>query len=193
MREAYRFITSHGDHFDRSLVDKVWHRHIPAKVSMFVWRLLRNRLPTRSNLLRRHIIHANNVMCVTGCNVTETASHLFLWCGNSFTLWSLVASWLGLSLGHSNDLRQHHIQFCSMAGFSWCTHPYFTSIWYACVWVIWKDRNKHIFQNEAHHSLFLLEKIKRNSFMWMKARSFSFHYSYFDWWSRPIFCMGVQQ
>jgi hypothetical protein len=58
-------------------------------------------------------------MCAIGCDVTETASHLFLWCDNSFTLWSLVAAWLGLSLAYSNDLRRHYIQFCSMAGFPW--------------------------------------------------------------------------
>jgi hypothetical protein len=178
---------------DRSLVDKVWHRYIPTKVSLFVWRLLRNRLPTRGNLLRRNILHGNNSMCAIGCDVTETASHLFLWCGNSFTLWSLVAAWLGLSLAYSNDLRQHYIQFCSMAGFPRCTHPYFTTIWYACVWVIWKDRNKRIFQNEASHAVNLLEKIKCNSFVWMKAEFISFNYSYYDWWTRPLLCMGVHQ
>ena len=133
VREAYRFITSHGDHADRSLVDNVWHRHIPARMSLFVWRLLRNWLPTRGNLLRRNIIHATNSLCVTGCEVMETAGHLFLSCGNSLILRSLVSAWLRLSFAHPNDLRQHYLQFRYMAGLPQCTHSYFKGIWYACV------------------------------------------------------------
>jgi len=63
VREAYRFITTYGDQGDRSRVDNVWHRHIPAKVSLFVWRLLRDRLPTRDNLFRRNVIHAPDSLC----------------------------------------------------------------------------------------------------------------------------------
>nr|ABE79576.2 RNA-directed DNA polymerase (Reverse transcriptase) [Medicago truncatula] len=42
VREAYRFVTNNGDKVDRSFVDNVWHKSIPTKVSLFVWRLLRN-------------------------------------------------------------------------------------------------------------------------------------------------------
>jgi len=130
---------------------------------------------------------------VLGCDTIETAAHLFLACGNSVILWSLVSTWLGLSLVHHNDLRQHFHQFCFMAGLPRCTHSYLTGIWYAFVWTIWKDRNKRIFQNEATHVLVLMEKIKRTSFFWMKARNLSFNYCYYDWWTRPLLCMGVHQ
>jgi len=190
VKEAYRYITSHEDHMDRSSVVNVWHRHIPSKVSLFVWRLLRNCLPTRGNLLRRNIIQANNSMCVFDCEITETVAHLFLACGNSVILWSLVSVWLGLSLVHHNDLRQHYHQFCFMAGLR-NTQSYFTGIWYATAWEIWKDMNKHIFHNEASHILVLLERVKRTSFLWMKARNASFIYCYYDWWIHPLFCMGV--
>nr|ABN08733.1 hypothetical protein MtrDRAFT_AC158497g41v2 [Medicago truncatula] len=181
VREAYRFVASHCDHSDRNIVHNVWHRHIPTKVSLFVWRLLCNRLPTRGNLLRRNIVQPNNSLCVIGCEVVETAGHLFLSCENYCIVWSLISAWLGLSLVHQNDLQQHYHQFCYMAGFPRSTHAYFTGIWYASVWVIWKDRNKRIFQNEASHSLVLMEKIKCNSFFWMKARNTSFNYCFYDW------------
>jgi hypothetical protein len=191
VREAYRFLASFRDQSVRNCVDNVWHRHIPTKVPLFVWRLLRNRLPTRGNLLRRNIVQANNSMCVIGCEVVETTRHLFLSCGNYCILWSLISEWLGLYLVHHNDLQQHYHQFCHMAGLPRSTHAYFTVIWYASVWVIWKDRNKRIFQNEASHSLALLEKIKRISFLWMKARNISFNYCFYDWWKYPLLCMGV--
>jgi len=70
-----------------SLVDDVWHRHIPAKVSLFVWRLLHNRLPTRANLFKRNILSATDSLCAAGCEVVESGRHLFLECEIATTLW----------------------------------------------------------------------------------------------------------
>jgi len=180
VRGAYRYIISYGDQVDRSLVDNVWYRHILTKVSLFVWRLLRNRLPTRDNLMRRNILHTTESLCVAGCKVLETARHIFLECGTSLTLWSFVFNWLGLYLVLPYDLRDHHLQFCYMARLPWCTHSYLQSIWYVCVWVIWKDRNDCIFKNEASHPSILIEKTKLNSYLWMKAKHISFNYCYYD-------------
>jgi len=191
VKEAYRLISNNGVQLDRSRVVNVWHRHIPAKVSLFVWRLLRNRIPTRCNLLRRNIIQENNSNCVHGCEIIETAVHLFLGCGNSVTLWSLVSAWLGLPMVLHIELRQHFNQFCFMAGLPRSTHAFFTGIWYATVWEIWKDRNNRIFHNEETHVLGLLEKVKRISVLWMKARNLAFVHCYYDWWVHPLLCMGV--
>nr|ABO80470.1 H+-transporting two-sector ATPase, alpha/beta subunit, central region, related [Medicago truncatula] len=101
---------------------------------------------------------------MAGCDVTETARHLFLECGTSLSLWYSVCSWLGLYLVHHFELRDHHMHFCFMAGISRCTHAFLQGIWYSCVWVIWKNRNKCIFQNEPFDSHGLLDNVKRYSF-----------------------------
>ncbi|RHN56026.1 hypothetical protein MtrunA17_Chr5g0424901 [Medicago truncatula] len=46
------------------------------------------------------MIHPTSASCVAGCDVMETARHLFLKCGTSLTLWYSVCSWLGLYLVH---------------------------------------------------------------------------------------------
>jgi hypothetical protein len=51
VRGAYRFLTTAGDLGDRHQTIDIWHQQIPSKVSVFVWRLLRNRLPTKDNLV----------------------------------------------------------------------------------------------------------------------------------------------
>jgi hypothetical protein len=56
VRGAYRFLTITTELTDRSQVVDIWHQHIPSKVSVFVWRLLRNRLPTKDNLVRRRAL-----------------------------------------------------------------------------------------------------------------------------------------
>ncbi|XP_039685099.1 uncharacterized protein [Medicago truncatula] len=111
VRESYRYLTLSGVNTDRNMVDDVWHKHIPSKVSLMVWRLFRNRLPTRDNLIRRGTLHLDASTCVTGCGASETALHLFLLCDLSSTLWLEVRLWLGIYAVSPADLRQHFQQF----------------------------------------------------------------------------------
>jgi hypothetical protein len=47
----------------------VWLKVVPLKVSIFAWRLLRNRVPTRDNLLQRRIIAGTDQECTTTCGM----------------------------------------------------------------------------------------------------------------------------
>jgi len=92
---------------DRTLVDDVWHRYIPTKVSLFVWRLLRNRLPTKDNLIRRRVIQAPDTACAYGCGELETSNHLFLECEIPNMVWLHVRKWIGLHMVYPCQLREH--------------------------------------------------------------------------------------
>jgi len=80
VRGAYCFLTTSSELVDRSQVVNIWHKHIPSKVSLFVWRLLRNRLPTKDNLVRLSVLSREDAVCVSGCGSQETTTHLFLGC-----------------------------------------------------------------------------------------------------------------
>jgi hypothetical protein len=192
VREAYRHITTSGEQVDRSVVDDVWHRYIPQKVSMFVWRLLRNRLPTKDNLLRRRIILANAVDCAYGCGKVESATHLFLECGIPSMVWLQVQNWVGISTVFPSQMREHFTQFTLMAGMPSSSHYVFKVIWFAYVWVIWKDRNNRVFHNTGSNHSVLFEKVKLNSFLWLKAKRPSLNFCYHDWWQHPFPCLGVR-
>lgn len=103
VREAYCFLTNNGELVDMTLVDDVWHKHIPPKVSLFVWRLLRNRLPTINSLLRRCILQLHDSACVFGCGGPKTVTHLFLGCDIFSSLWAHAWHWLGISSLHSGN------------------------------------------------------------------------------------------
>ena len=159
---------------------------------MLAWRLLRNRLSTKDNLVRRGIITSNNSLCVAArCDNTETAEHLFLHCDISTDLWNNVFNWLVISLVMPSFLRQHFMQFSKMAGWFRSSHLFFTTVWFATVWVLCKERNYRIFQNTASTSVDLIEKVKLYSFVWLKSKEASFCYSFTDWWKHPTLCMGV--
>ncbi|GAU17467.1 hypothetical protein TSUD_340100 [Trifolium subterraneum] len=58
----------------------IWHPHVPLKVSILVWRLLCDRLPTKLNLITRGVLPVAAHFCVSGCGEAESAHHLFLSC-----------------------------------------------------------------------------------------------------------------
>jgi len=118
VRGAYRFLTTTAGVGDSHQVADIWHQQIPSKVSVFVWRLLRNRLSTKDNLLRRRIISHEDSACVAGCGKQETTNHLFLGCDIFGLLWAQVWLWLGISSVSQVDITQHFTQFINMPGMS---------------------------------------------------------------------------
>jgi hypothetical protein len=136
VRGAYSSITSSDDMVDRSLVDGVWFKHVPLKVSLFVWRLFCNRIPTKDNLAIRGALYSTDVSCAFGCDSNESVTHLFLHCILSADLRALVWNWLGISFVQSGELRQHFTQFTKMAGMPIYSHLFFRIIWFVTIWVL---------------------------------------------------------
>ena len=165
-----------GDSSDRTMVDDVWQKHISSKVSVLVWRLLRNRLPTKDNLVRRQVIHITDTVCITGCGGLETSSHLFLHYDIFSSLWYHVWRWLHISSVSPGNLRQYFIQFTSIAGLPRFSHTFMKVIWFASVWVIWKERNNRVFQNTVTILSVLVEQVKLISFLWLKSKQVNFAY-----------------
>jgi len=130
---AYSYITISGDPVDTSLVDDVWHKQIPSKVSLFAWRLFCNRLPTKDNLVHRRVVQPDNAACASGCGHLESAKHLFLDCNIFSSLWYQVWLWLGISSVNPGDIRHHYHQFTNMAGLPRITHLFLRIIWFATV------------------------------------------------------------
>ncbi|GAU32086.1 hypothetical protein TSUD_53540 [Trifolium subterraneum] len=83
---------------------------VPLKVSILAWQLLRDRLPTKANLVSRGILSSESHYCVSGCEAVESAQHLFLSCSTFGSLWSFVGSWIESSLVESHTLSDHFVR-----------------------------------------------------------------------------------
>ncbi|CAJ2638116.1 unnamed protein product [Trifolium pratense] len=138
----------------------IWHPQVPLKVSILAWRLLRDRLPTRVNLVTRQVLSPTAHTCVFGCGEAESAHHLFISCGFVGFLWDLVRSWIDIPLVDFVSLRDHFIQFTSSAGGSRARRSFLQLIWLACVWVVWTERNHRLFRGSIDMPHVLLDKIK---------------------------------
>jgi hypothetical protein len=67
VRDAYELLTSQEEVTLGDAEDLLWHKQVPLKVSIFACRLLRDRLPTMTNLVTWGILSPDLDTCVTGC------------------------------------------------------------------------------------------------------------------------------
>lgn len=65
----------------------------------------------------------------------------------------------------------------------------FTVIWISVLFVIWKDRNRRIFQNHFDHLEALLERVKLQTYWWLKANYIMFDFDYPYWRKNPLACL----
>ncbi|KAK2360961.1 hypothetical protein QL285_086176 [Trifolium repens] len=80
VRGAYQLFISHVSASLDDAENLIWHPQVPWKVSIFALCLLRDRLPTKANLVTRGILSPVAHFCVFGCGAVESAQHLFISC-----------------------------------------------------------------------------------------------------------------
>ncbi|XP_045802373.1 uncharacterized protein LOC123895953 [Trifolium pratense] len=140
-RGAYQLMTSHASITTDAAENLIWHSQVTLKVSIFAWSLLRDRLPTRVNLVTRGVLSPTAHTCVFGCGAAESAHHLFISCNTVGSLWDLFRSWIDIPLVDFTTLHDHFVQFTSSAGGSRAHRSFLQLIWLTCVWVVWTERN----------------------------------------------------
>ncbi|XP_071700330.1 uncharacterized protein [Rutidosis leptorrhynchoides] len=69
---------------------------VPLKVEVFIWRLIRGRLPVRVELDKRGI-DLNSVRCPLCDDDVETLDHAFIFCKYAMDVWERVYKWWGFN------------------------------------------------------------------------------------------------
>lgn len=91
-KKAYLLLTADdgedGAGQDGSFVfSKIWSKNFTIRASTTVWRILWDRLPTRTNLHKRHILPQNSTMeCPLCKHNSETVAHFFFYCSTSMVV-----------------------------------------------------------------------------------------------------------
>ena len=86
-RSAYRMMLNiNASASDVRIFKLIWKMIIPPRAATFTWRLLKDRLPTKGNLLRRNVI-TQDADCPLCGQVQEEVGHLFFNCQRTLPLW----------------------------------------------------------------------------------------------------------
>ncbi|KAL5175340.1 hypothetical protein HKD37_08G021565 [Glycine soja] len=106
---------------EEEMLKRVWKVKFPNKVGHFIWRLVRDRLPTGRNLCLRQIPVRD--------------------------IWLECYSWIGVASVVQVVPREHFLQhwYCECGridGQRWMV------LWASVTWCIWRHRNNYIFNNK---------------------------------------------
>jgi len=111
----------------------VWLKKVPLKVSIFAWKLMHNRMSTKDNLWKRHILEYNEQGCTTNCNNNEDVHHLFVKCEFFGKIWYFISNWLGFNTTFNGSIVDHITDCGSLRGFSHKVRNSLYVIWFSVI------------------------------------------------------------
>ncbi|GJR16125.1 RNA-directed DNA polymerase, eukaryota [Tanacetum coccineum] len=97
------------EHIDNNILpdggmETRWNRYLPKKINIFIWRVLRDRLPTRWNLSRKGI-DLDSLNCPICDTSVETTNHSLWFCSLATTLWHRVFVWLDIAPPNPSNIQ----------------------------------------------------------------------------------------
>jgi hypothetical protein len=169
--------------------DHIWESPAPSKVIAFSWQLLYDRIPSRSNLLARHILASDAPReCVCCVGAVETSKHLFLHCGGAILIWYEIFRWLGIVVIIPPSLEVL-FEVVRGAAKNKKTRNGFLLIWHATIWTIWRARNNVIFANGVFNPKEMVDEVKVLSWKWSLVRLKVTPCLFYEWSWDPGDCM----
>lgn len=155
---------------ENGVFDKLWKSPAPSKVVAFAWRTLLNRIPTKSNLVLRHVIGPeDSLLCALCGRVEESTIHLFLHCDVASSVWLYLMRWLDHVFPTPPNLFVH-FEVWSVGTRNKNVKKGLRLIWLATIWVLWKARNDKIFKGTNFEVDEMIEAIKVLTWRWMLSR-----------------------
>lgn len=117
----------------------------PMRVQFIIWKMLKQRLPTKVNLAKRVIITTNEDLKCPLCGAQDkNAVHLFFNYNFSTKIWHEIHNWMGVQTVPRSNPFFHFLQHRVLSE-SPPKGINLTTIWICTIWTIWKARNEQIF------------------------------------------------
>jgi hypothetical protein len=175
---------------DQQLAFKfIWKCPAPSKMLGLVWMVLHDKVPTRVNLVRRGVIPGNGDQACALCGEgAESVEHLFLYCKVIMQVWERILVWLGLQFMLPHNILSLLIYVATILGCKPLRRG-LIMIWCSVIWIVWRHRNRIIFENGIVDGAGLLEEIKVASWKWWIGRGSSSPCLYYEWVSELELCM----
>ena len=135
----------------------IWSTFVPTKVGFFAWEASWGKVLTQNQLKRRGWNLANR--CPLCCDEEETINHILIHCSKAKVLWDLLFSLFGV-----NWVLPFLVRDTLLGWHAPLKDKKHSKVWWAaplCLfWMVWKERNRIVFENEV----LSLQRLK-NSFI----------------------------
>ncbi|CAJ2628180.1 unnamed protein product [Trifolium pratense] len=195
VKSCYDFLAQNGstETINSRLLEAIqmmWNNNVPSKVSVFGWRLLLEKLPTRDALASKGIItNPHELTCVFCFRFVENCSHLFFSCKFTRMVWNAIFKWMGCDVIVGDEGLNHFFTFGDFLKSNKCGRVRHL-IWLTTTWCLWKLRNNIIFRGEVAGVSKLFDNITTISWIWFSGRAgHKTIFSFSEWCSNPITCL----
>ncbi|XP_071715070.1 uncharacterized protein [Rutidosis leptorrhynchoides] len=164
---------------------------VPKKIDIFAWRAFKKRLPVKIELGKRGI-DLNDVLCPICNDVVESVDHSLILCKHVFDIWERVYKWWNLGNFSSTTIAD----ISNNTGPNHASHSCFgKKLWQAvcwnCFYLIWKNRNKMVFQGKSWNTHLTLNEIQAKTFEWITSRSIGRKFDWLVWISNPSLYLSM--
>ncbi|GJW20606.1 RNA-directed DNA polymerase, eukaryota, reverse transcriptase zinc-binding domain protein [Tanacetum coccineum] len=154
---------------ERGGQETIWNKLVPKKVNIFVWRVLKGRIPVREELDKRGI-DLDSVLCPCCDSVVESCAHSLVLCDLARGVWEKIFSWW--KVGNVNAFTINEL-FLANGGVN---VPSLSSrFWQAVIWTtgyyIWKERNARVFGKKISSVNKIVQGIQLKSYEWIVRRT----------------------
>jgi hypothetical protein len=168
---------------------KLWVTKVPSKASIFGWRLLLAKLPTKVALFDKGIITTNLEKCCVFCSgVEEDIQHVFFNCNVILQLWDAIFNWLGTTSVTYVSVTDHFLNFGGILKGK-KTKGLRHIIWLATTWCIWRSRNNILFRGDSVNISSLFNQILYIAWLWfIGSLRNNVDFSFPDWCNNPLAC-----
>ena len=183
VHSAYNLLDngSRDENLDGAFKD-IWKLKILSKAAFFAWRLIRDRLPTKSNLCRsRRNVEINDKMCPFCRDKENEAAHLFFSCPKIQPIWRESLSWINMVGPFPNNPRQHFLQQSFCSSFPGIRIQRWLTWWISLTWCVWHHRNRMIFSNDNLNVNKLMEDAIFFCWTWLRKLQKGFDIPFHHW------------
>nr|GEY87256.1 RNA-directed DNA polymerase, eukaryota [Tanacetum cinerariifolium] len=139
-----------------------WNHSLPKKINIFIWKALRDRLPTRWNLSRKGI-ELDTLLCPICDSNIETVDHTFWTCSLATSIWNKIFDWLDIdapSPVHIHDI----FTWINDLRVSTTKKSILEVICGVALWALWQFRNGLVFGSSPSNRCTLFDSIIDTSY-----------------------------
>jgi hypothetical protein len=173
-----------------NIFKKLWLNNAPSKVTIFGWRLLLDKLPTREALFKKGIITNNHDRsCIFCLREVEESHHVFFNCNFSRQVWRIIFRWMKTTPLAFVNIHDHFSHFGKLIK-GGNGKKFRHIIWLATTWSLWKKRNNIIFRGEEVNIPSLVDHIIYFAWFWFIGRGgLNVNVTFSDWCNDPLACI----
>nr|GEX91119.1 RNA-directed DNA polymerase, eukaryota [Tanacetum cinerariifolium] len=169
------FLTSHPD-------STRWVKSIPIKINIFTWRARRDCLPTRANLVRRGV-RLESPLCPVCLSCEEDVHHILFRCDLALNILRRFCRWWDLDSQGWSSFQKWQTWFSSIR-LSSKVKSLLEGVFSFAWWLIWRFRNRTIFEKNPPRRTELFDDIVLSAFNWCNSRCRR-TFSWVDWLKTP--------